>query len=171
MESGPWTAAELLAHAQRRLCDCPAPRDTRARAELTLRNLRYYIATGLVDRPRLLRGRVGLYDQQHLAQLVAIKRWQAEGVELRQIAERLRAASAEELERMSRPVPQRAVAPRAATAATRSVELAPGVRLVFDAPLLLRAQELARLRRTVQRLWRSSRRTRAIPLRARSEQA
>jgi DNA-binding transcriptional MerR regulator len=171
MESGPWTAKELLTLAQRRLCDCPAPRDARARAELTLRNLRYYMAAGLVDRPRLLRGRVGLYDQRQLAQLIAIKRWQAEGAELRQIAERLREASAQELEQMCQPAPQRVVAHPQAKPATRSVELAPGVRLVFDAPLLLRAQELARLRRTAQRLLRSSRRRRAVRLLARSEQA
>ena len=49
------------------------------------RAIRWYTTIGLVDRPLGMRGRTALYGPRHLQQLVAIKRWQAEGRSLNQI--------------------------------------------------------------------------------------
>ena len=43
------------------------------------RAIRWYTATGLVDRPAGLRGRTALYGPRHLLQIVAVKRRQAQG--------------------------------------------------------------------------------------------
>jgi DNA-binding transcriptional MerR regulator len=165
-----FTAHQLLQLALERLRDCPAPRDVRARPGVTLRLLRYYILNGLVDRPRALRGRVGLYDERHLAQLVAIKRWQAEGLDLRRIAARLRQTSDAELARVGA-ASASPPSSRSQPAAGRVVAVAPGVRLVFDAAQPLQARELARLRRIARRLLRASQRAQRAQLRSRSERA
>ncbi|GIE06674.1 hypothetical protein Adu01nite_80240 [Paractinoplanes durhamensis] len=49
------------------------------------RAIRWYSTIGLVDRPLGMRGRTALYGPRHLQQLVAIKRWQAEGRSLAEI--------------------------------------------------------------------------------------
>ncbi|WP_433293236.1 MerR family transcriptional regulator [Actinoplanes sp. CA-030573] len=49
------------------------------------RAIRWYTTIGLVDRPLGMRGRTAIYGPRHLQQLVAIKRWQAEGRSLAQI--------------------------------------------------------------------------------------
>jgi hypothetical protein len=49
------------------------------------RAIRWYTTIGLVDRPLGMRGRTALYGPRHLQQLVAIKRWQADGRSLAQI--------------------------------------------------------------------------------------
>jgi DNA-binding transcriptional MerR regulator len=49
------------------------------------RAIRWYTTIGLVDRPLGMRGRTALYGPRHLQQLVAIKRWQAQGRSLAEI--------------------------------------------------------------------------------------
>jgi DNA-binding transcriptional MerR regulator len=65
------------------------PTDRRARDLPEPRTLRYYAALGLLDPPAELRGRTAYYGRRHLAQLVAIKRLQAEGLTLAEVEERL----------------------------------------------------------------------------------
>ncbi len=65
------------------------PADGRARELPDARTIRYYTTLGLLDRPAELRGRTAYYGRRHLAQLVAIKRLQAEGLTLAEVQERL----------------------------------------------------------------------------------
>jgi len=52
-----------------------------ARVGLTVRNVRAYAARGLLPAPRL-RGRTGLYDEEHLARLTLVKEMLADGYTL-----------------------------------------------------------------------------------------
>jgi DNA-binding transcriptional MerR regulator len=52
-----------------------------ARVGMTVRNVRAYAGRGLLPPPRL-RGRTGLYDEEHLARLTLIQSMQAEGYTL-----------------------------------------------------------------------------------------
>jgi DNA-binding transcriptional MerR regulator len=52
-----------------------------ARVGMTVRNVRAYAGRGLLPPPRL-RGRTGLYDEEHLARLTLIQRMLAEGYTL-----------------------------------------------------------------------------------------
>ena len=52
-----------------------------ARVGMTVRNIRAYASRGLLPPPRL-RGRTGLYDEEHLARLQAVKEMLAEGYTL-----------------------------------------------------------------------------------------
>ena len=86
-----WTLPELahelaLVLAEGRV----VPTDRRARDLPEPRTLRYYAALGLLDPPAELRGRTAYYGRRHLAQLVAIKRLQAEGLTLVEVEARLR---------------------------------------------------------------------------------
>ena len=53
---------------------------------LSARTIRFYIQEGVVDRPRGIR-RGAWYLEQHLEQLLAIRRWQAAGLSLERIRE------------------------------------------------------------------------------------
>lgn len=85
-----WTLAELVDELSRALsATALVPADARAREVPDARTIRYYTTLGLLDRPAELRGRTALYGRRHLAQLVAIKRLQAEGRTLAEVQERL----------------------------------------------------------------------------------
>lgn len=55
--------------------------DLAARVGMTVRNVRAYAGRGLLPAPRL-RGRTGLYDEEHLARLTLVKQMLAEGYTL-----------------------------------------------------------------------------------------
>lgn len=60
-----------------------------ALAELPRRTVRYYIQTGLVDRPVGV-GKGAHYTQRHVEQLVLVRKWQLAGLSLQRIGELLR---------------------------------------------------------------------------------
>ena len=80
-----WTLSELVAEAATRLAALPPPKNGQVRAVPDERTIRYYGSIGLLDRPAAMRGRTALYDQRHLAQVVAIKRMQSAGHSLADI--------------------------------------------------------------------------------------
>ena len=57
-----------------------------ALVDVSRRTLRYYIQTGLVDRPEGTR-RGAYYTEGHLSQLLEIKKWKRAGVSLQRIEE------------------------------------------------------------------------------------
>jgi DNA-binding transcriptional MerR regulator len=77
------------------------------------RAIRYYTTLGLIDRPARMRGRTALYGRRHLLQLVAIKRLQANGLELREVQQRLLGLSNSKLETLARvpELPEAAASP------------------------------------------------------------
>jgi hypothetical protein len=80
-----WTLPELVAEVAARITALPAPKNGQVRAVPDDRTVRYYMTLGLLDRPSSMRGRTALYDQKHVAQVVAIKRLQAMGRSLSEI--------------------------------------------------------------------------------------
>jgi DNA-binding transcriptional MerR regulator len=58
-------------------------------AELPRRTVRYYIQTGLVDRP-LGAAKGAYYTRRHVEQLLLIRKWQLAGLSLERIGELLR---------------------------------------------------------------------------------
>jgi len=80
-----WTLTELVDQVEARLAQLPTPKNGQVRAVPDDRTIRYYGTIGLLDRPAL-RGRTALYNVRHLAQIVAIKRLQATGRSLAEIA-------------------------------------------------------------------------------------
>lgn len=96
-----WTIEQLVQAAQaalqvdywgqpnRQVSDLPTPRA-----------IRYYTMLGLLDRP-VMRGRIAYYTRRHLAQLVAIKRLQAEGLSLAEIQQRLYGLTDDALEQIA----------------------------------------------------------------------
>jgi len=93
-EKSGWTIS-ALADAAREALDTQALDQTsnRVRAVPDVRTIRYYASTGLIDRPLGFAGRTALYGERHLAQLVAIKRLQAQGATLDEIRGRLEQAN------------------------------------------------------------------------------
>ena len=81
-----WTLSELTAEVARHMALLPVPGNGQVRAVPDERNIRYYTTLGLLDRPLAMRGRTALYGVRHAAQVVAIKRMQAAGKSLAQIA-------------------------------------------------------------------------------------
>jgi DNA-binding transcriptional MerR regulator len=73
------------------------------------RMVRYYTARGLLPRPGT-RGRALTYGRTHLVRLVAIKRLQAQGLSLDEIAERLDEMSAAQVESLAA-IPDAAMPP------------------------------------------------------------
>jgi DNA-binding transcriptional MerR regulator len=61
-----------------------------ALAELPRRTVRYYIQTGLLDRP-VGYGKGARYTSQHVEQLLLIRKWQHAGLSLERVAEILKA--------------------------------------------------------------------------------
>lgn len=57
-----------------------------ALAELPRRTVRYYIQTGLVDHPEGV-GKGAFYTQQHVEQLLLVRKWQLAGLSLERIGE------------------------------------------------------------------------------------
>ena len=83
-----WTISELserVADALANRADVPGGK---ARAIPDERAIRYYTTLGLLDRATL-RGRTAYYGGRHLAQLIAIKKMQADGASLAEIQELL----------------------------------------------------------------------------------
>jgi DNA-binding transcriptional MerR regulator len=172
-----WTLQELVAEAERRTAALPPPRNGQVRAVPDERTIRYYAAIGLLDRPAAMRGRTALYSARHLAQVVAIKRLQVAGRSLAEIQTMWAGIEDEALERLSgvamgakrkgtregfwKKSPQSPVpSPQenrpglgdrrletGAAPVQLSIELAPGITLVLDAPLAIpTAADLAALR-------------------------
>src|SRR4051794_23482134 len=82
-----WTLDELVARVSDALgaADYPGAPNGRVREVPDRRAIRWYTTIGLLDRPAGTRGRTALYGSRHLAQLVAIKRRQAQGRSLAEI--------------------------------------------------------------------------------------
>ena len=60
-----------------------------ALAELPRRTVRYYIQSGLIDRPQGV-GKGAYYTQRHVEQLLLVRKWQLAGLSLKRIGELLR---------------------------------------------------------------------------------
>ena len=74
-----------------------------ALAELPRRTVRYYIQSGLVDRPQGI-GKGAWYTQRHVEQLLLVRKWQLAGLALERIGELLKQQDAGPLP----PTPRRA---------------------------------------------------------------
>ena len=72
-------------------------------AQLPRRTVRYYIQTGLVDRPQGV-GKGAYYTQSHVEQLLLVRKWQLAGLSLERIGELLKQQAAGPLP----PTPRRA---------------------------------------------------------------
>lgn len=64
-----------------------------ALAELPRRTVRYYIQSGLIDRPQGV-GKGAYYTQRHVEQLLLVRKWQLAGLSLERIGELLRQQAA-----------------------------------------------------------------------------
>lgn len=95
----PWNARGLAAHATA-LVDAAAMRPTNAaaRAALSSRGVRFYVANRLLDRPEGT-GTAATYGYRHLLQLLFIKIRQREGLTLERIRVELEEATGDALER------------------------------------------------------------------------
>lgn len=60
-----------------------------ALAELPRRTVRYYIQSGLIDRPQGV-GKGAYYTQRHVEQLLLVRKWQLAGLSLERIGELLK---------------------------------------------------------------------------------
>lgn len=60
-----------------------------ALTELPRRTVRYYIQSGLIDRPQGV-GKGAYYTQRHLERLLLLRKWQLAGLSLERIGELLR---------------------------------------------------------------------------------
>lgn len=74
-----------------------------ALAELPRRTVRYYIQSGLIDRPQGV-GKGAYYTQRHVEQLLLVRKWQLAGLSLESIGELLKQHAAGPLP----PTPRRA---------------------------------------------------------------
>ena len=63
-----------------------------ALVELPPRTVRYYIQTGLVDRPQGI-GKGAFYTHQHIDQLLVVRKWQLAGLSLERIGEVMQQAA------------------------------------------------------------------------------
>jgi DNA-binding transcriptional MerR regulator len=95
----PWNARGLAAHATA-LVDAAGMRPTNASARATpsARAIRFYVASGLVDRPEGT-GTAATYHYRHLLQLLAIKIRQREGQTLDVIKHEMAGVTGDALER------------------------------------------------------------------------
>jgi DNA-binding transcriptional MerR regulator len=95
----PWNARGIAAHATA-LVDAAAMRPTNAaaRAALSARAVRFYVANGLLDRPEGT-GTAATYHYRHLLQLLLIKIRQREGMTLEKIKQELQEMSGDAIER------------------------------------------------------------------------
>ena len=73
----------------------------RVRAIPDTRTIRYYTTLGLIDRPAQMQGRLALYGQRHVLQVVAIKRLQAKGEPLAAIQQKLVGANSRKLSQIA----------------------------------------------------------------------
>ncbi len=95
----PWNARGLAAHVTA-LVDAAGIRPTNAsaRAAPTARSVRFYVASGLLDRPEGT-GTAATYNYRHLLQLLAIKIRQREGQSLDKIKTEMKDVTGDALER------------------------------------------------------------------------
>jgi DNA-binding transcriptional MerR regulator len=98
-KQAPWNARGLAAHATS-IVDAAGMRPTNAaaRAALSARAVRFYVSTGLLDRPEG-KGTAATYGYRHLLQLLAIKVRQREGQTLETIKRELFEQTGDALER------------------------------------------------------------------------
>ena len=104
LRHAPWNARGLAAHATA-LVDAAGVRPTNAsaRAAPSARAVRFYVASGLLDRPEGT-GTGATYGYRHLLQLLSIKIRQREGQSLDTIRGEMRDVTGDALERKNRPV-------------------------------------------------------------------
>ena len=95
----PWNARGLAAHVTG-LVDAAGVRPTNASARMapTARSIRFYVASGLLDRP-VGAGTAATYHYRHFLQLVAIKIRQREGATLEVIKGEMAQLTGDALER------------------------------------------------------------------------
>jgi len=95
----PWNARGLAAHATA-LVDAAGVRPTNAsaRAAPTARAVRFYVASGLLDRPDGT-GNGATYGYRHLLQLLSIKIRQREGQSLESIKREMKEVTGDALEK------------------------------------------------------------------------
>lgn len=95
----PWNARGLAAHVTA-LVDAAGVRPTNAsaRAAPSARAVRFYVASGLLDRPDGA-GTAATYNYRHLLQLLAIKIRQREGATLQVIKKEMKDFTGDALER------------------------------------------------------------------------
>jgi DNA-binding transcriptional MerR regulator len=91
-------------------------------ADLTPRNIRYYVQIGLVDRPEG-ETRAARYGAKQLEQLLLIKKWTAAGVSLERIRELLKGEDS--------PVPARASQPGSIEVCSH-LKVADGIEVVIE---------------------------------------
>jgi DNA-binding transcriptional MerR regulator len=122
-----WTLDELVAEVAARLGEGGvAQGSNRVRDVPDQRTVRYYTTLGLVDGPEERSGKIGLYGERQLLQLLAIKRLQAAGETLAAIQARLLGLSTGRLRAIAGAAPP-AGAPRPAATPTVAVAARPGV--------------------------------------------
>lgn len=73
----------------------------RVRAIPDTRTIRYYTTLGIIDRPAQMQGRLALYSQKHVLQVVAIKRLQAQGEALNSIQQKLVGTTSKKLNQIA----------------------------------------------------------------------
>jgi len=104
MDEPQWTLRELIAEVATQLArNYEATDNGQIRPIPDERSIRYYTSLGLIDRAAAMRGRTALYGERHLAQLVAIKRLQAQGETLAAIQARLLGLSTARLRALAEP--------------------------------------------------------------------
>jgi DNA-binding transcriptional MerR regulator len=98
-KQAPWNARGLAAHVTA-LVDAAGVRPTNAsaRAAPSARAVRFYVASGLLDRPEGA-GTAATYGYRHLLQLLAIKIRQREGATLETIKKEMKDFAGDALER------------------------------------------------------------------------
>ena len=103
MHSGPLVTAQQLAEATNRWCleHGGVPANGQAGERITVRNIRYYRARGILDAPGAGSGekRRG-FSEKHAGQLRALRLLQARSLPLEEIGQQLRGRSLEELRRL-----------------------------------------------------------------------
>lgn len=102
-----WTLDELVAEVAARLGESGVEQGSnRVRDVPDRRTVRYYTTLGLVDGPDERSGKVGLYGERQLLQLLAIKRLQAHGETLATIQARLLGLSTQRLRAIAEAAPE-----------------------------------------------------------------
>lgn len=102
-DAAAWTIDQLSQLVAEVLsADYPGQSNGRVRQVPDVRTIRWYTSIGLLDRPAAMRGRTGLYGRRHLAQIVAVKRLQADGLTLAEVQQQLIGADEGTLERIAR---------------------------------------------------------------------
>lgn len=140
-----WTLDELVAEVGVRLAALGVTQGSaRVRAEPDPRTVRYYTSLGLLDGPREFRGKVGLYGEHQLWQLMAIKGLQARGEPLSSIQARLLGLSTARLRALVEPAepPAADPTPSARPPPLHAIALAEGVTLIVPAGRALTPEDL-----------------------------